>query len=356
MVLKFIAAASLAVLAAPPAIAQQANYAGSALNSPDPASLNAYGAQSSVVDDPKVPGGKAFRVQAQKGANSWDAGLVSSVRQPVRAGDPLVLAFWARLVSGDNGATSVTLPASVGLAAAPYTQVVGGPATIGPEWKLIEISGRADKDYAGGTLNGAVQIATGKQTIDFGPFYVAKAGSGAQAVAAAAPAPAQASTFELLDPNTIGEKIINEPGAPAVNGASGKLIADDKVLGGKALRVVVPGKGKNAWDSTINSPVKKPVKAGDSLLLVFPARLVQGEKGATTTTLPWNAVSLTSPPWSGVVGGSADIGPEWKMVEIKGKADKDYAPGTLGVGIQLATAKQTVDFGPIILLDLGPGQ
>lgn len=352
--LRILVAAGLALLAAPAALAQRANYAANALNSPDPASLNAYGAQTSVVDDPKVPGGKAFRVVAPKGANPWDAGLVSSVKQPVHAGDPLVLAFWARLVSGDNGATNVTLPASVGLAAAPYTQVLGGPATIGPEWKLIEISGRADKDYAGGTLNGAVQVATGKQTIDFGPFYVAKGGSRAQAPTAAAPAPAaEASTFATLDPSTIASKIINEPGSPAVNGAAAKLVADDKVLGGKALRVQVPGKGKNAWDSTVNSPVKKAVKAGDSLLLVFPARLVQGEKGTTSTTLPWNAVSLTSPPWSGVVGGPAEIGPDWKMVEIKGKAEKDYAPGTLGVGIQLATAKQTVDFGPIILLDLG---
>jgi hypothetical protein len=41
------------------------------------------------------------------------------------------------------------------------------------------------------------------------------------------------------------------------------------------------------------------------------------------------------------------------MVEIRGKADKDYAAGTLSVGIQLATARQTVDVGPIIVLDLG---
>jgi len=72
--------------------------------------------------------------------------------------------------------------------------------------------------------------------------------------------------------------------------------------------------------------------------------------------LPWNAVSMTSPPWSGIVGGPADIGSEWKLIEIKGKADKDYAAGAVGIGIQLATARQTVDIGPIILLDLGQGQ
>lgn len=70
-------------------------------------------------------------------------------------------------------------------------------------------------------------------------------------------------------------------------------------------------------------------------------------------TLPSNSVSLTSPPWSGVIGGPAEIGPEWKTIELNGRADKDYAAGAIGIGIQLATARQTIDFGPILLLDLG---
>jgi hypothetical protein len=169
-------------------------------------------------------------------------------------------------------------------------------------------------------------------------------------------APPAKSDFASLDPATLASKIINDAGAPNVNGASAKLIDDPKVMGGKALRVQVKGKGKNPWDTNVSTAVNKPVKAGDTLLLVFQARLEQGEKGATSTTLPWNSVSLTSPPWSAVAGASAEIGPEWKLVEIKGKADKDFAPGSLSAGIQLATARQTVDLGPIVLLDLGPGK
>jgi hypothetical protein len=223
--------------------------------------------------------------------------------------------------------------------------------TIGPEWKLYEVRGTADKDYAAGTLNAGIQVANANQTIEFGPMYVAKDASGQSASAPAAAA--TPSTLATLDPDTIASKIANDPGAPQVNGAKVRLVDDAKVMGGKALRVMVPGKGKNAWDISVGSPLKKPVKAGDTLLLVFPARLEKGENGASSTTLPWNAVSLTSPPWSGVIGGPADIGPEWKTVEIKGKADKDYAAGSLSVGIQLATSKQTVDLGPIVVLDLG---
>jgi hypothetical protein len=179
-----------------------------------------------------------------------------------------------------------------------------------------------------------------------------KAAGGAQAQ----PATAAPSTLASLDPATIASKIVNDPAAPEVRGAKARLIDDPKVMGGKAMRIVVPRKGTNAWDISVSSALKKPVKAGDTLLLVFPARLEAGENGAAAATLPWNSISLTSPPWSGVVGGPADIGPEWKTIEIKGNADKDYAVGALAAGIQLATARQTVDLGPIVVLDLGQGQ
>lgn len=356
MILKTIVAASLAALslaAAPSAAAQ--DYSARSLNTPDASALGSYGAQTSIVDDAKVPGGKALRVQADKGTNPWDAAVMSAVKQPIKAGDPLVLAFWARLVSGENGATSATLPwASVSLGSAPWTPVFGGPVTIGQDWKLVEVHGTADKDYAPGTLSAGVQVATAKQTIDFGPLYVAKVSGSVQAQRAPAPqSAAPSSTLATLDPNTIPSKIVNDPSAPEIRGAKGKLIDDPKVTGGKAMRIVVPRKGQNAWDISVNSAIKKPIKAGDTLLLVFDARLVEGENGATTTTLPWSSVSLTSPPWSGIIGSSADIGPNWKTVEIKGRADKDYAAGQLGAGINLATAKQTVDLGPIIVLDLG---
>lgn len=156
-----------------------------------------------------------------------------------------------------------------------------------------------------------------------------------------------------LDPAKIPSMIINDPGAPSINGAKAKLVDDDRVTGGKALRVQVPGKGKNAWDSSLSSPITKPVKAGDNLLLVFWARLEQGENGASAATLPWNSIGMTTAPWSPVIGQSADIGPEWKQVEISGKADRDFEAGALGASLQLATAKQVVDLGPVIVLNLG---
>ena len=350
----FALAAACLLAIAPVTSATAQDYSKSAINDPSPTALGLYGAQSTIVDDNGVPGGKAFRVTvAGKGANNWDAAVLTGIKQPVKAGDELVFAFWAKLVSAENGATTLTLPwNNVSLSSAPWTGLFGGAVTIGTTWKLYEVRGRADKDYPAGALGASIQVATGKQVIDFGPVYVAKVGGGAAAAASPAP-PAKPASLASIDPAKITSLIINDPGKPAVNKAKARLVDDPRVTGGKALRVQIPAKGANIWDSNVTSAIKKPIKAGDRLLMVFWARLEQGENGATSTTLPSNGAGMLSAPWTGILGGPADIGPEWKQFEFSGTASRDFAPGEAGISIQLATAKMTVDLGPIILLNLG---
>lgn len=147
--------------------------------------------------------------------------------------------------------------------------------------------------------------------------------------------------------------IINDPGSPQVQGASGRLRDDPGVQGGKALRIVVRGKGANPWDVAVESEVTRPVRAGDELLLAFWARLEKGEGGAATATLPYNAVQLAAAPYSAVFAGPVEVGGEWKLHEVRGKAAADYAAGTLKATIHLATAAQTVELGPIFVVNLG---
>lgn len=167
-------------------------------------------------------------------------------------------------------------------------------------------------------------------------------------VAAAAPVQAQA--------DDLASKIINDPGNPQVNGAKASLRDDPKVQGGRALRIQVPKKGANPWDSTAESSLTKPVKAGDQLELIFWARLEKGDGGATSSSLAFAGIQINAAPYTSVVQQQpVDVGPEWKMVEIKGKADRNYPAGGLKVSIHLANEKQTIDLGPIVVLDLGPG-
>jgi len=147
--------------------------------------------------------------------------------------------------------------------------------------------------------------------------------------------------------------IINDPAAPQVNGASPRLRDDPAVQGGKALRIQVREKGANQWDVAVESAIGQPVKAGDELLLAFWARLEKGESGATSATLPFNGVQLSAAPYTDLFAEPVTIGPEWKLFEVKGKAAADYAGGTLKATIHLASAQQTVDLGPLFVVNLG---
>ena len=171
----------------------------------------------------------------------------------------------------------------------------------------------------------------------------------------AAPAAAPAGQAAPAAQDDILNRIINlpPPSSYRVDGAKGTIRKDEGVQGGKALRIAVPGASDKAWTISVANPIEKPVRAGDRIVLAFWARLAKAEGGATTANLPFNGVQLAAAPYTPLFSGGVEIGPEWKMYEVKGKADKDYPGGTLNAALHLATGKQTIDLGPVFVLNMG---
>lgn len=170
---------------------------------------------------------------------------------------------------------------------------------------------------------------------------------------AAAAALSLAAPIAAPAADNILDKLVNDPGSPEVTGAKAALRDDPKVQGGKSLRIAIARKGANPWDVSVDSAINKPVKAGDKLLLAFWARVEKGENGGATAVLPYNAVQLAQAPYTALFNQGVTIGPQWKIYEVQGKADKDYPAGALKATVHLATARQTVDIGPMFVLDLG---
>lgn len=177
-------------------------------------------------------------------------------------------------------------------------------------------------------------------------------------IGAAMSGPAMAQAVGAPAPS-LEDMIVNKPlpGTHRVDGlrSKPKVRKDEGVQWGQAVRIPVLGKSDKTWSVAVASDVVKPIKAGDELVLAFWARVEKGDNGGTTATLPYNAIQLSAAPYTAIVNGSVEIGPEWKLYEIKGKADRDYAPGTLNASIHLATGKQVIDMGPIFVLDMTPG-
>ena len=169
---------------------------------------------------------------------------------------------------------------------------------------------------------------------------------------AGAPAIAQAPTPEELAQRIISVPV---PSAYRVDGVrTGARVRNDaRVQGGKALRVPVSGRSEQAWSVGIAVPITQAVQAGDNLILAFWARLEAGEDGATSATLPYVAVQMAGEPYTPLFNGPATIGPEWRLHELRGRASQDHAANTLNVAMHLATARQTVDIGPVFVLNMG---
>jgi len=174
---------------------------------------------------------------------------------------------------------------------------------------------------------------------------------------------AQPATAAAQQPTSAEDDILNRvisvpvPRAYRVdgtaNGARSQVRNDGNVQGGKALRVEVPGRSEQAWTTAVSVPINRAIHAGDNLVLAFWARLEQGDNGAVSASLPYNAVQLSAAPYTALFSGGVTVTPTWQMFEVTGTANRDYAADSLNVAIHLATGRQTIDIGPVFVLNMG---
>lgn len=167
-----LAAGCLGILAAT-AAAQDSSVAERLVNDPRVEALRPYGQPIAPVvrSDKSVQFGKALRVRLKGDPEYWRVGVTTPLLKPVKQGDLIVIAFWARASATENGA-----PGRIGrvqLEATPIIRTIFEQGfDIGPEWKMYQVKGAADRDYAPGELNAAMHLDAAKQVLDLGPLFV----------------------------------------------------------------------------------------------------------------------------------------------------------------------------------------
>lgn len=173
-----ISAAALAFLplsstAGSPAVAQAGSAADRIVNDPRVAALMPYGLNlpPQVRDDKQVQFGKALRIPLAEHADFWRVGVISPTLKPVKKGDRIVIAFWARAVQTEGGA-----PGKIGrvqLEATPVVRTIfEKPFEVAPEWKMYQLAGTVDGDYAAGRLNAALHLDSARQVLELGPVFI----------------------------------------------------------------------------------------------------------------------------------------------------------------------------------------
>lgn len=171
-----LVALCVSLFAVPPLAAaapEATSMADRLLNDPRVEALRPYGQPipPTIRADKDVQFGKALRIKLQGHPDFWRIGVTTPLLKPVKKGDRIVIAFWARADQTENGA-----PGKIGRVQLEATPVIRAvfeqPFEVGPEWKMYQLKGLADRDYAAGAFNAAMHLDAAKQVLDLGPLFV----------------------------------------------------------------------------------------------------------------------------------------------------------------------------------------
>jgi hypothetical protein len=136
-------------------------------------------AKAELFKDATVTGGMAERMTiSAKSANPWDCGASIAIIKPLKQGDVLLLAFWAKAEQPPQGSDAITFNANIQDNAAPYTSLGSATVHVGGQWKMYFVVATADKDYKKNEASAQLQLATDAEVIDLGPLFILDYGQG----------------------------------------------------------------------------------------------------------------------------------------------------------------------------------
>jgi hypothetical protein len=123
------------------------------------------------------------------------------------------------------------------------------------------------------------------------------------------------------------------------------------VPGGYAFRVKAT-KSANPWDVQASSPVAGAINEGDVIMLSYFARAEVPAEGGSTLTA---RIQLAAPPYGSVLEMTSGISGEWTSYCAFRVASASIGEKKSTVSIHLATAKQVIDLGPVLVFNFGKG-
>ena len=120
----------------------------------------------------------------------------------------------------------------------------------------------------------------------------------------------------------------------------------------EAIRAKIKVASANNWDVQVQARIKKPVSAGDALLVSFYFRTqwTPQESGEGETELDFE---LAHDPWTKVKVYSVHASHEWQKVYVPFISDQDFKDGEAQVVFRLGYAPETIDIGGVTVENFG---
>lgn len=162
---------------------------------------------------------------------------------------------------------------------------------------------------------------------------------------AVSPATAQSSDMELLhNPNAIKwEHRGNDKKMSVVE-------ADNP--SGQAISARIKKRKDNPWDTALWFELDDGVEKGDKVSISFWARTAKAPKSQDNAEIVV-FVGRNEEPYDYVISEDLLLESEWKLYTLEGIADADFADGRMKAEYQLARHKQTIEFGPVFVNNMG---
>ncbi len=338
----------------PELAALQAQLPGTLINDPTSIDWMVTGeGKTKVLRGADIPGGgAALQVTVGRAAaKPWDVQLSIPLTAALAPGDDTVVAFYARSMTGNPARITVRFQQNSGA----YDGFADTPLAIGGDWKLYEVTGKAARAIPAGDGIVSLQLGAQKQTVAIGQAIVVKdASSLLGKPAAAKPA---APTGVVSPPPALAAA------GPVINDAAARdwVIYGDAMIsqpldvdlpGGKATRFIVSAKQANPWDTGVSIPIGQAIRKGQALRIAVAARQADPITGDSALGI---RVQHNAPPYEGFGDNSVKVGAEWQLIQLKTVADRDIPAGEAVVSLQLGGAAQTLDIGPVWVIDASGG-
>lgn len=130
------------------------------------------------------------------------------------------------------------------------------------------------------------------------------------------------------------------------------IVESEGAPGGMAYRVTMKKRKQNHWDTAIRIPMTTSIEKDDVILMSFWARAAKPPKGRDAGVIT-ATVQRNIDPYDSVIEERVELGPEWKLHSVSGKASRDYSADKTNINFNLAHAKQTLEFGQFYVMNLG---
>jgi hypothetical protein len=364
---KNVCLAAIALLMAPVAArAQQPNaelqalddaLPGTLINDPSRLDWAVFGPDqtSKPVKGNDIPGGKAaLQISVPKaGATLYEVGTNAPITASIKSGTDIVVAFYARTVSAETPDGMARIGVRFQQNAAPYPGFGDTTFLIEKEWKLYQMTAKANVDIPKGQAVVAFQLAGGKQVIEIGQTIVA---SGTTSLTTKTSKSEQSATTDLL-PQLQGKgKLISNPANKDWQvygpGETHSTVPSPNIpgTGGTALLVKTSIPSANAYDVGAAIPITEAVAEGDVLLIAVLARTAPNGTQDGSSKLGIR-VQLNEAPYPGFGDNVLTLSPNWRLLQAKTTARSAIPAGKGVLSLHFGAAAQAIEVGQVFVLN-----